>query len=115
LKLGRAARKQLDELIAGAVPLKGDFFRSVAFHYFHPDDVISGEGTRLNGGRFVAVGAKAVYARDHATALLRCPRHLRDVLQQLAEMGVRRDLTWVATDRGQQLPLNNALIEIQFE
>jgi RES domain-containing protein len=62
LKLRRAARKQLDELIAAAFPLKGDFFRSVAFHYFHPDDVISGEGTRLNGGRFVPVGVKAVYA-----------------------------------------------------
>lgn len=62
MKLGRAARKQLDGLIAGAVPLKGDFFRSVAFHYFHPDDVISGEGTRLSGGRFVPVGVKAVYA-----------------------------------------------------
>ena len=62
MKLGRAARKQLDELIAGAAPLKGDFFRSVAFHHIHPDDVISGEGTRLNGGRFVPVGAKAVYA-----------------------------------------------------
>ena len=59
MRLGRAARKQLDELIAGAAPLEGDFFRSVAFHYFHPDDVISGEGTRLNGGRFVPVGVKA--------------------------------------------------------
>jgi hypothetical protein len=53
LKLGRAARKQLAELIAGATTLQGDFFRFVAFRYFHPDDVISGEGTRLNGGRFV--------------------------------------------------------------
>jgi RES domain-containing protein len=49
-------------LIAGAAPLEGDFFRSVAFHYFHPDDVISGEGTRLNGGRFAPVGVKTVYA-----------------------------------------------------
>jgi len=62
LKLGRAARKHLAELIAGATSLKGDFFRSVAFRHFHPDDVISGEGTRLNGGRFVPVGVKAVYA-----------------------------------------------------
>jgi len=62
LRLGRAARKQLDELIASAAPLRGDFFRSVAFHYFHPDDVVSGEGTRLNGGRFAPVGVKAVYA-----------------------------------------------------
>jgi RES domain-containing protein len=62
LKLGRIARRQLAELIAGATSLKGDFFRSVAFRYFHPDDVISGEGTRLNGGRFVPAGVKAVYA-----------------------------------------------------
>jgi RES domain-containing protein len=69
LKLGRAARKQLAELIAGASSLRGDFFRSVAFRYFHPDDVISGEGTRLHGGRFVPVGVRAVYASlDEETA-----------------------------------------------
>jgi RES domain-containing protein len=69
LKLGRAARKQLAELIAGATSLRGDFFRSVAFRYFHPDDVISGEGTRLHGGRFVPVGVRAVYASiDEETA-----------------------------------------------
>jgi RES domain-containing protein len=57
-------------LIADAAPIRGDFFRSVAFKYFHPDDVISGEGTRLNGGRFVTVGVKAVYASaDEETAM----------------------------------------------
>jgi hypothetical protein len=40
---------QLRVLIAGATSFKGDFFRSVAFKYFHPDDVISGEGTLLHG------------------------------------------------------------------
>jgi RES domain-containing protein len=70
LKLGHAARKQLAALIASATSLKGDFFRSVAFRYFHPDDVISGEGTRLNGGRFVPLGVKAVYASlDEETAV----------------------------------------------
>jgi RES domain-containing protein len=70
LKLGRAARKQLGILIAEASSLKGDFFRSVAFRYFHPDDVISGEGTRLHGGRFVPVGVRAVYASlEEETAL----------------------------------------------
>lgn len=70
MTLGRAARKQLAELIAGATSLRGDFFRSVAFRYFHPDDVISGEGTRLHGGRFVPVGVRAVYASlDEETAL----------------------------------------------
>jgi hypothetical protein len=69
LKLGRAARKQLAELIAGASSLRGDFFRWVAFRYFHPDDVISGEGTRLHGDRFVPVGVRAVYASlDEETA-----------------------------------------------
>ena len=70
MRLGRAASKQLVELIAGATSFKGDFFRSVAFRYFHPDDVISGEGTRLNGGRFVPVGVRAVYASlEEETAL----------------------------------------------
>ena len=70
MRLGRAARKQLGVLIAGATSLKGDFFRSVAFRYFHPDDVISGEGTRLHGGRFVPVGVRAVYASlEEETAL----------------------------------------------
>jgi RES domain-containing protein len=70
LRLGPQARNQLAAFIAGATPLTGDFFRSVAFRYFHPDDVISGEGTRLNGGRFVPVGVKAVYASaDEETAM----------------------------------------------
>ena len=68
--MGRAARKQLAEVIAGATSLQGDFFRSVAFRYFHPDDVISGEGTRLHGGRFVPIGVRAVYASlEEETAL----------------------------------------------
>ena len=70
MRVGRAARKQLAELIAGATSLEGDFFRSVAFRYFHPDDVISGEGTRLHGGRFVPIGVRAVYASlEEETAL----------------------------------------------
>jgi len=70
LRLGGAARKQLAELIARATSFRGDFFRSVAFRYFHPDDVISGEGTRLYGGRFVPVGVRAVYASlEEETAL----------------------------------------------
>jgi len=70
LRVGRVARKQLAELIARATTLQGDFFRSVAFRYFHPDDAISGEGTRLHGGRFVPVGVRAVYASlEEETAL----------------------------------------------
>ena len=70
MKLGRAARKQLAQLIASATSLQGYFYRSVAFRYFHPDDVISGEGTRLNGGRFVPIGVRAVFASlEEETAL----------------------------------------------
>ena len=50
--------------------LQGRFHRSVAFKYFHPDDVISGEGTRLYGGRFAPAGVRAVYASfDEETAM----------------------------------------------
>jgi RES domain-containing protein len=87
LKLGRAARKQLAELIAGATSLQGHFFRSVAFRYFHPDDVISGEGTWLNGGRFVPVGVKAVYASlEEDTAL-------REVTTRKNALGSRSQIT----------------------
>jgi RES domain-containing protein len=73
-------------LIADATPLDGDFFRSVAFRYFHPDDVISGEGTRWNGGRFVPVGVKAVYASaDEETAM-------REVTARKRALGGRNQL-----------------------
>jgi RES domain-containing protein len=86
LKLGRVARRQLAELIARATSLNGDFFRSVAFRYFHPDDVISGEGTRLNGGRFVPVGVKAVYASlEEETAT-------REVTVRKSALGGRRQI-----------------------
>ena len=44
-----------------AVPLKGVYFRSVEYRYMDPADVLSGAGTRAHGGRFAAVGIRAVY------------------------------------------------------
>jgi RES domain-containing protein len=44
---------------AGAVDR--DYFRSVELSNAFPDDVISGEGSRLYGGRFVRPGIRAVY------------------------------------------------------
>jgi hypothetical protein len=86
LRLGRGARIQLAELIAGATSLQGDFFRSVAFRYFHPDEVISGEGTRLRGGRFVPVGVRAVYASlEEETAL-------REVTTRKSALGGRSQI-----------------------
>ena len=70
MKLDRADKAHLQDLISRASPLTGDFFRSVAFRHFHPDDVVSGEGTRMYGGRFVPVGVPAVYASfDEETAV----------------------------------------------
>jgi hypothetical protein len=67
-------------------PFKGDFLRSVAFHYFHPDDVVSGEGTRLNGGRFVPVGIKAVFSSlEEETAL-------REVTSRKSALGGRNQI-----------------------
>lgn len=43
------------------VPLKGVYFRSVEYRYMDPTDVLSGAGTRAQGGRFAAVGIRAVY------------------------------------------------------
>jgi RES domain-containing protein len=74
-------------LIANATPLEGDFFRSVAFRYFHPDNVISGEGTRLKGGRFVPVGVRAVYASlEEETAL-------REVMSRKIALGGRSQIS----------------------
>jgi RES domain-containing protein len=72
------------KLIASAAPLNGTFFRSVAFRYFHPDDLISGEGTRQHGGRFVPLGVRAVYASaEEDTAL-------REVTQRKTTLGGER-------------------------
>lgn len=57
-------------LVDRAGPLEGEYFRSVELSYAHPEDVISGEGTRLYGGRFVRPGLRAVYgSADEHTAI----------------------------------------------
>jgi RES domain-containing protein len=52
-----AIRRWIDQ----AVPLKGIYFRSVEYRFMDPRDVLSGAGTRTHGGRFAAVGTRAVY------------------------------------------------------
>jgi len=54
----RAATKRW---MGQAAPLKGVYFRSVEYRYMDPADVLSGAGTRAHGGRFAAVGIRAVY------------------------------------------------------
>ena len=57
VKQRAAIRRWIDQ----AVPLKGIYFRSVEYRYMDPGDVLSGAGTRAYGGRFAAVGTRAVY------------------------------------------------------
>jgi RES domain-containing protein len=54
-------RAAIKRWIGQAVPLKGVYFRSVEYRYMDPADVLSGAGTQAYGGRFAAVGARAVY------------------------------------------------------
>jgi RES domain-containing protein len=67
--LPRQWQKHALALVEQASPLEGEFFRSVELAYAHPDDVVSGEGTRSYGGRFVRPGLRAVYGSvDEETA-----------------------------------------------
>ena len=54
-------RAAIKRWIGQAVPLKGVYFRSVEYRYMDPADVLSGAGTQAYGGRFAAVGTRAVY------------------------------------------------------
>lgn len=47
--------------VTRAAPLKGIYFRSVEYRYMDPADVLSGDGTKAYGGRFAAIGMRAVY------------------------------------------------------
>ena len=57
----RKQRLAINSWISQAAPLEGVYFRSVEYRYMDPDDVLSGAGTESYGGRFAAVGMRAVY------------------------------------------------------
>lgn len=59
MTLPRQWQRHALALVEQASPLEGEFFRSVELAYAHPDDVVSGEGTRSHGGRFVRRGVGA--------------------------------------------------------
>ncbi len=70
MTLPRQWQRHVLALVARARPLEGEFYRSVELSYAHPDDVISGEGSRLHGGRFAVPGIRAVYGSvDESTAV----------------------------------------------
>ena len=54
-------RAAIESWIGTVAPIADTFFRSVERRWMDPDDVLSGEGTVASGGRFAAVGVRAVY------------------------------------------------------
>ncbi len=87
MSLSAAWCAALDELVGTAKPLKDQCFRSVEISYAHPDDVISGEGTRLYGGRFAPLGVRAVFASlDEETAT-------REVTARKGRLGGRAQIS----------------------
>jgi RES domain-containing protein len=54
-------RTAIEGWVGTAAPVEDTFFRSVERRYMDPAQVLNGEGTAANGGRFAAVGMRAVY------------------------------------------------------
>ena len=69
MKLPADWRAAIESLCGDAKPFEESCFRSVELAWGHPDDVISGEGTKDKGGRFAPKGTRAVYGSlDEGTA-----------------------------------------------
>ncbi|MBI1876170.1 MAG: RES family NAD+ phosphorylase [Acidobacteria bacterium] len=70
MTLPRQRQQHALALLERSGSLEREYFRSVELSYAHPDDVISGEGARLYGGRFVRPGVAAIYgSTDEYTAI----------------------------------------------
>ncbi|MFZ0899095.1 MAG: RES family NAD+ phosphorylase [Candidatus Sulfotelmatobacter sp.] len=81
MKLPAGWRSAIDSLCHDVKPFEDSCFRSVELAWAHPDDVISGEGTKAKGGRFAPKGTRAVYASlDEETAT-------REVTARKARLG----------------------------
>jgi RES domain-containing protein len=81
VKLTSRQTELLDNLAAGAMPLSGMFFRAVEFRWMHPDDVMSGGGAAKLGGRFAAIGTRALYVSDSEETLL------QEIAERKARLG----------------------------
>lgn len=57
----RAELAAIDQWANRAKPLKAIWFRSVPARWMDPDDVLSGQGAALTGGRFAPAGTLAVF------------------------------------------------------
>ena len=58
----------IDAWIATAKPLSGIYYRSVEYRYMDPKEVLSGRGAALYGGRFAAVGTRALFLAESDSA-----------------------------------------------
>lgn len=54
-------RTAIESWIGTAASIEDTFFRSVERRYMDPSQVLNGKGTAASGGRFAAVGMRAVY------------------------------------------------------
>jgi len=56
------------EWAATAEPLKGNYYRSVEYRHMDPQEVLSGRGAALYGGRFASVGTRAAFLAESDSA-----------------------------------------------
>jgi RES domain-containing protein len=68
LRFNRDELDAIDAWIATAKPLSGIYYRSVEYRYMDPKEVLSGRGSALYGGRFAAVGTRAVFLAESDSA-----------------------------------------------
>lgn len=59
---------ELRRWIKTARALHRTYYRSVEYRFMNPDEVLNGRGAELYGGRFGAVGTKAVYLAESDAA-----------------------------------------------
>jgi RES domain-containing protein len=62
--VGQRERKLIEAWTNRAKPLSGIYFRSVAYNYMKPEEVLGGMGAAAHGGRFASPGTPAVYLSE---------------------------------------------------
>ena len=64
MSLTARERSGLETWAKSAVPKADVFYRSVSYTYMDPPTVLDGKGAKEHGGRFAAVGTRAVYLSE---------------------------------------------------
>ncbi len=75
------------EWAATAKPLEGTYYRSVEYRYMDQQEVLSGSGAALYGGRFASVGTRAVFLAESDSAAS------REVLARKQRLGGNAQIT----------------------